>query len=44
MVGALDNNPADTSMDQSTEGQTQGSNRVERQLFYHNYLKYFTSY
>ena len=44
MVGALDNNPTDTSMDQSAEGQTQGSNRVERQLFYHNYLKYFTSY
>lgn len=44
MVGAMDNNPADTSMDQSAEGQTQGSNRVERQLFYHNYLKYYSSY
>ena len=41
LVGANDNNPADTSMDLSADAATQGSTRVERQQLYHDYLLYW---
>lgn len=43
MVGANDNDPADTSMDLTADAQTQGAHRVERQQLYYDYLKYYYS-
>lgn len=40
MVGANDNDPADTSLDVSPDGLIQGPNRLERQQRFYDYLKY----
>lgn len=41
LVGALDNNPDDTSMDLTEEAKVQGTTRVERQKLYGDYLTRF---
>jgi len=41
MVGADDNNPADSSMDLSAPAALQGDTRVSRQSLYYDYLVYF---
>lgn len=41
MVGANDNDPVDTTLDQSADAETQGTQRVERQRYYFNYMFYY---
>ena len=41
LCGALDNDPADTSMDLSAEAALQGAHRVERQSLFLDYLPYY---
>lgn len=41
LVGANDNDPADTGMDLTADASTQGAHRVERQQLYHNHLPYY---
>jgi hypothetical protein len=41
LVGALDNDPEDSSMDLTEEAKVQGSTRVERQKLYGDYLTRF---
>lgn len=44
MVGALDNDPADTSMDLSADAALQGTQRVERQSNYYAHIQYYYGY